>query len=383
MGHKIPVPPGKTIRDPRLGDTVPINAIDRFDNRNKVPHGLGVNQNAPVFDFYKVLNGTEIGKALRRLEKKHGVRMTYPLHKSCWNKKSFIGLLRLNSSTSRNKTRFNNKFLTADVQARERGGPDSLICFISDLLWANKHDASLVNGHHVYSIEQVRWLLALGIIFPLVSPDGHAWDQRWHNRWGNNVNVDYHLKDKSMRGIGVNIDRNYNLTWHYPRVYSELATDVASDKPEHELFHGCEALSEAESRNVAWGRLITHAWTKAAPQTVNTTINFRNQSYDINRGDPAVGYGEYIRSCDLEVYQDVSTNIAAQMANVSGITFHDIETLRKQGKKLLGASGSAIDWAYSRHLGNEKASKIYSFKLKFGASEKEATAMEQKGGCPY
>ncbi|GJC87758.1 carboxypeptidase A4 [Colletotrichum liriopes] len=392
---------GKTIRDHRLGDTVPISAIDRFDHGNKVPRGLGVSIDAPVSDHYEVLNGLEIGTALRGLEKEYGVQVTRPPHESYWNQKSYVGFLPLNNSTGRNTTRSYNVLLAAGAQARERGGPDSLIYFISDLLWAHKHDARLVYGHHAYSIEQVRWVLALGIIiFPLVNPDGHAWDQRWHNCWGNNLNVDYRPEDKSIRGIGVNLDRNYNFTWDYRRAYSELATDVASDNPEHDLFHGCEPLSEAEPRNVAWvidahpqvkwfldvhtkGRLVTHAWTNAAPQTVDAAMNFRNKSYDGKRGDPAVGYGEYIHPKDLDVYQDVSANVAMHMANVSGLPFDDVDALRKQGKKFLGASGSAIDWAYSRHLVNEKASKIYSFKLQFGVSEEEATAIAQRGGCPY
>ncbi|WQF79195.1 Putative peptidase M14, carboxypeptidase A [Colletotrichum destructivum] len=392
---------GKTVRDHRLSDTAPISTIDRFHNGDKAPHGLGVNRDASPFDYKTVFNGREIGTALRGLEKEYGVQVTNPPHESYWKQKSFVGFLPLDKFTGRINTRSYSVFLTAGVQGRERGGPDSLIYFIGDLLWANKHNEGLAYGNHVYTVEQVRRVLSLGIIvFPLVNPDGHAWDQRWHNCWGNNLNVDYRPEDRSIRGIGVNIDRNYNFTWDYRHAYSELAGDVASDNPEHELFHGCDPLSEAESRNVAWvlethprirwfldvhtkGRLITHTWTNAVPQTTNTAMSFRNASYDGKRGDPAVGYGEYIRAKDLDVYQDISTSVAAQMANVSGTTFHDVNTLRKEGKTFLGASGSAIDWAYSRHTVNEMTSKVYSFKLKLGASEDEAAAVAQEGGCPY
>ncbi|KXH31380.1 carboxypeptidase A [Colletotrichum nymphaeae SA-01] len=393
---------GKTIQDYRLMDSAKVNTIDRFHDGARFPRGIGTNQSSSPDDYRTVFNAWEVNSAMKGLEREYGVQLTQAPFGTYWKQKSTVAFLPVPDGVSRVERKNYRVYLTAGVQARERGGPDSLLYFISDLLWADKHKAMLVyNTTTVFTLAQVRQVLSLGIIiFPLVNPDGKLWDERWNNCWGNNINPTSRPSESGIDGIGVNIDRNFNFTWDYRKIYNQQALDVASDKPEHELFHGPAPFSEAESRNMAWvidqypsikwyldvhtkNRIVSHAWSDTPIQTTNPEMNFRNQSYDGKRGDVNTQYGEYMTPKDHDIYKDISNNMAEQMEKVSGEPFYSIDKLRKKGRVFQGSSGTAIDWAYSRHVVNEAATKIMSFKLKFGISEEEAAETGQKGGCQY
>ncbi|KXH32615.1 carboxypeptidase A [Colletotrichum simmondsii] len=393
---------GNNIQDYRLMDSAKVNTIDRFHDGARFPRGIGTNQSSSPDDYRTVFNAWEVNSAMKGLEREYGVQLTPAPFDTYWKQKSTVALLPVPDGASRVERKNYRVYLTAGVQARERGGPDSLLYFISDLLWADKHKAMLVyNTTTVFTLAQVRQVLSLGIvIFPLVNPDGKLWDERWNNCWGNNINPTSRPSENSINGVGVNIDRNFNFTWDYRKIYSEQALDVASDKPEHELFHGPAPFSEAESRNMAWvidqypsikwyldvhtkNRIVSHAWSDIPIQTTNPEMNFRNQSYDGKRGDVNTQYGEYMTPQDHDIYKDISNNMAEQMEKVSGEPVYSIDKLRKKGRVFQGSSGTAIDWAYSRHVVNEAATKIMSFKLKFGISEEEAAETGQKGGCQY
>ncbi|KAK1637879.1 carboxypeptidase A [Colletotrichum phormii] len=393
---------GNTIQDYRLMNTANVNRIDRFHNGAKYPIGIGSNLSSSADDYQTVFSGWEVNSALKGLANEYGVQLTPAPFETYWNQKSTVAVLPVPDGVSRVERKNYRVYLTAGVQARERGGPDSLLYFISDLLWADKHQALLVyNTTTVFTTAQVRLVLSLGIIvFPLVNPDGKLWDERWNNCWGDNINPASSPSKKSIDGLGVNIDRNFNFTWDYRKIYSQQALDVASDKPGHELFHGTAPFSEVESRNMAWvihqypsikwyldtrtkNRIVSHAWSDTPIQTTNPEMNFRNQSYDGKRGDMATKYGEYMIPKDHDIYKDISNNMAEQMAHVSGEPFYSIDKLRKKGRMFQGSSGTAVDWAYSRHVVNDAATKIMSFKVKFGATEQEAAEIGQKGGCQY
>ncbi|KAJ0299580.1 hypothetical protein COL516b_009084 [Colletotrichum fioriniae] len=348
---------GNTIQDYRLMDSAKVNTIDRFHDGARFPRGIGTNQSSSADDYRTVFNAWEVNSAMKGLEKEYGVQLTQAPFDTYWNQKSTVAFLPVPDGVSRVERKNYRVYLTAGVQARERGGPDSLLYFISDLLWADKHKALLVyNTTTVFTL--------------------------------------------AVNGVGVNIDRNFNFTWDYRKIYSQQALDVASDKPEHELFHGPAPFSEAESRNMAWvidqypsikwyldvhtkNRIVSHAWSDTPIQTTNPEVNFRNQSYDGKRGDVNTKYGEYMTPQDHDIYKDISNNMAEQMAKVSGEPFYSIDKLRKKGRIFQGSSGTAIDWAYSRHVVNAAATKIMSFKIKFGTSEEEAAEIGQKGGCQY
>ena len=80
-------------------------------------------------------------------------------------------------------------YFTAGVHARERGGPDGLIYFISDLLHAQRAGSGLTYGVKTYSNAEVIKALNTGIVFfPLVNPDGVRYDQATDSLWRKNRN---------------------------------------------------------------------------------------------------------------------------------------------------------------------------------------------------
>ena len=145
-------------------------------------------------------------------------------------------------------------YFTAGVHSRERGGPDNLIYFISDLLYAQKHSTGLTYGAKSFSKADVIKALNTGIVFfPLVNPDGLWHDQKTDSLWRKNRNPADATPGVEAT-IGVDINRNYDFLWHFRRHFHSSAcasTTLASDRPIDETYHGRYAFSEPETRNVA------------------------------------------------------------------------------------------------------------------------------------
>ncbi|OLN89019.1 Carboxypeptidase A4-like protein 2 [Colletotrichum chlorophyti] len=392
--------------DQRLPDSAPISNVDRFENGTTFPMGWGTCQlEVPGFDFSPILNWIEIDSGLKGLEREYRTQLISAPHRSWFGLSPQVAFLPKNNTSDRQNTRDYRVFLAAGAEGRERGGPVSLLYFVSDVLWADKNNKGLEYGNFKYTLLEVRKALSLGIVvLPNTNPDGLITDQLRHNYWSKSIRPQMMSNNlfPSLRGFGVNIDRNYNFAWDYRRFFSENSGDVASDVPAHELYHGPNPFSESEPKNVAWvfdthpkiswfldihakGRNILHPWTHvASSQDSDLSQNFRNPEFDGKRGDPAVRYEEYCRHEDLRELIQVARDVASKMANVTGDKFHDPESLRRKDVQLLGvSSGSAVDWAYSRHIVDESLSKVRSFKFNLGATEEEAEEVGLKGGCPH
>ncbi|KAI8176465.1 Zinc carboxypeptidase A 1 [Colletotrichum sp. SAR 10_75] len=397
-----------------LSDFAPVSLIDRFANCSDPPAGPAVLGAAhPQFDT--ILSTREIESAIYGLKDHFNVTLTAAPYKSAMGFTTVVISIppthgRKNdlngTQTKENKTshldpnRPRGVLLTSGFQGRERGGPDSLVYFLSDLLHAHKSKKGLTYGRVRFSHEQVQTVVRDGLTaIPMVNPDGIVWDQRHNNCWGNNRN-----------GLGVNIDRNFDIVWDYKRYFSKDAMEVASDMPTHELYHGTEPFSEAESRNVRWviennpeiGYFVNAGpqsppgvegrWDIDTTMSGNSSMNWRNKFYDGKRGllrSDEDSYGEYMVPEDHKHVFERKHDIEGQMMAVSGRKFHMISvenpllSLAKMLRLELSASGTATDWAYSRHIVNTTATKVFSFRMKFGRTRVEAGAIARKGGCPF
>lgn len=285
--------------------------------------------------------------------------------------------------------------IISGVHARERGGPDNVLYFISDLLHAKKAKKGLKYGKTTYTASQVRKALEGGIvILPLVNPDGVAYDQKTNSCWRKNRNP------KSATGkddVGIDINRNYDFLWDYEKAFSKDADlwAVGSDDPASEVFHGLEPASEPETKSVVWamnaykgltwfvdlhsfGGSILYAWGDDNPQSKKSGQSFANAKYNGRRGvtgdkEPVkTAYKEYIRADDLRGQISLAKKMKASMEKAGKTLYEVMESVG-----LYPTSGGSTDYALGRYYGKKcGTSKLQGFTIEFG---------EESGSpaCPF
>jgi murein tripeptide amidase MpaA len=299
--------------------TAPIGSGDRFQAGAVAPSGLGTKATGSTIS--SIMNVNEISSAIKGLVNTYGVStvtLPYKTFNGATQTAAYVG-----AGTDKSQYKL---YFSAGMHARERGGPDQLIYWISDLLAASKAGTGLKYGSKSYTNAQVKSVLAAGIVFfPLVNPDGVAYDQSSGSLWRKNRNT---RSGTSGGSIGVDINRNFNFLWDF-RKYFDPSTAPASTSPSSEAFYGSAAASESETKNhvsvydsfpkIRWFMDIHSAagdilynWGDDELQSTSTTMNFLNPAYDGKRG--RIGdttYKEYIPAADATNIKSVAAKTVA------------------------------------------------------------------------
>ncbi|WP_427016160.1 M14 family metallopeptidase [Pseudarthrobacter sp. P1] len=363
------------ISDDRTGEAT-IGRGDRFDGGRTPPQGLGSRPRGGSGDLGPIMNVGEIGSAMDALANEYGIS-TFGLPNATAEGKVSQG-----GSIGGIDVGLYHLYLTAGVHARERGGPDSLIYFISDLLHARKHSTGLVYGAKSYTHADVIRALNTGIVFfPLVNPDGVRWDQQTDSLWRKNRNPASATPGVEPT-VGVDINRNYDFLWDYRLHFDPAvaaATSLASDNPVDETFHGQGPFSEAETRNVAWvfdqfprvrwymdihsaAGEILYNWGDDNNQVSDPGRTFRNPAWDGKRGAAgADAYQEWIEEQDYGRVRGVAGRVAGAMHTVGGRQYKGLQAFG-----LYATAGASDDYAYSRFSANPGTNKAYGFTMEFG-----------------
>lgn len=350
----------------RQADTAPIGTGDRFEGGSIAPLGLGTKASGARIDT--LLNVGEISTAVQGLVKSYGVSTLNLPRKTFEGATQFAGYV-----GGSDKSKY-HLYLTAGSHARERGGPDQLIYWISDLLAANKTGSGLTYGNKTYTNAQVASILDAGIVFfPLVNPDGVAYDQKTGSLWRKNRNT----KSGTGNAAGVDINRNFDFLWEFEK-YFDPSVNPASTSPSAQTFRGTGPESEAEAKNLvsiyeefpnirwyidihsATGDIL-YPWGHDEGQSTDPSLNFLNSAYDRKRGVLGDSYKEYIPSTDDSNLRTVAARSVAAMRAVGGRSYSS-----GPGVGLYPTSGGVADYAFSRYWGIEGANKVYSFTLEFG-----------------
>jgi hypothetical protein len=350
---------------------------DRFSGGKIAPQGLGSRPEGESFDLGGIMNVDEIGSAIQGLVNEYGIPTFSPPYQTAEGSGGVGGMVGGNINPD-----LYHVYFTAGVHARERGGPDNLIYWISDLLYAQKHGTGLNYGARSFSNADVLQCLSTGIVFfPLVNPDGVRWDQKTDSLWRKNRNPASAIPGDD-ESIGVDINRNYDFLWDYRHYFDPSVVDsatLASDKPHDLTFHGTEAFSEPESRNVAWvfdqfprirwyldihsaaGDML-YSWGDDNDQANDPAQNFLNAAWDGKRGVvDAQDYKEYINETDWSNVQNVANRTAIAMVSVGGRTY-----VPKQSVGLYATSGASDDYSFSRFQVDHSHNKVYGFTMEFG-----------------
>lgn len=348
---------------------------DRFKGGKIHPQGLGSRPRSEGSDMGPIMNPDEINSAIEGLVQEYGIP-TFDLPHGTADGSGSKG-----GTTGKVDPSLYHVYFTAGVHSRERGGPDNLIYFISDLLYAQKHATGLTYGARSFSTADVIKALNTGIVFfPLVNPDGLWHDQKTDSLWRKNRNPADATPGVEAT-IGVDINRNYDFLWHFRRHFHSsacAATSLASDKPIDETYHGRYAFSEPETRNVAWvfdqfprlrwymdihsaaGQVLFN-WGDDDNQMNDPTMQFLNPAWDGKRGIVADGmYREWIEEPDYGKVSNAARRVASAMQTVGGRSHNPIQAVG-----LFPTSGASDDYAFSRHRVNAKLNKAYGFTMEF------------------
>lgn len=359
--------------------TAPIGKGDRFQGGKIAPRGLG-SQDASVYASYEnagILNADEVYTAMKGLETEYGMTLFIAPDKT-FEGNTVIGGVANKAEKIRNEKQY--IYFTSGIHARERGGPDNLIYFVSDLLWANKHRKGLTYGNVTYTNSQVKKALGAGIVFiPLTNPDGVRYDQANGNLWRKNRNPTSAIAGNNA-SIGVDLNRNFDFLWNFTKHF-DPSVSPASTNPASQTFYGTGPFSEPESRNMAWvydvfpnirwfidvhsavGDLL-YSWGDDADQSTDPEQNLFNPAYDGLRG-PVLDsvYGEYI---DQQDWDNVALQANLTVAAMEAVGGRDY--LAQQAVGLYPTSGASDDWAFSRWPGDKSLNKVYGYTLEFAPS---------------
>ncbi|KAI7778613.1 peptidase m14 [Diaporthe eres] len=350
----------------RQANTAPIGTGDRFHGGNVPPLGLGTKEAGAQIDT--LLNVGEISTAVQGLVKHYGVSTLDLPHNTFEGATQFAAYV-----GGSDKSKY-HLYLTAGSHARERGGPDQLIYWISYLLAANATGSGLAYGNKTCTNAQVRSILDAGIVFfPLVNPDGVTYDQATGSLWRKNRNT----KSGTGNAAGVDINRNFDFLWDFQK-YFDPSVNPASTSPSAQTFRGTAPESEAEAKNlvsiykefpnIRWYMDIHSAtgdilypWGHDQGQSTDTSLNFLNPAYDRKRGVLGDSYKEYIPSTDDNNLRAVAAKSVVAMCAVGGRSYSS-----GPGVGLYPTCGGVDDYTFSRYWGVEGANKVYSFTLEFG-----------------
>lgn len=351
--------------------TAPIGTGDRFKSGTVAPVGLGTQASGTTIS--SIMNVAEISSAVQALGNTYGVSsitLPYKTFNGATQTAAYVG-------AGSDKSKY-HLYLSAGMHARERGGPDQLIYWISDLLAANKSGSGLTYGKKTYTNAQVKSVLSAGIVFfPLVNPDGVTYDQSSGSLWRKNRNT---KSGSSGSSIGVDINRNFDFLWNF-RKYFDSSEAPASTSPSSETFYGTAAASESETKNhvsvydsfpkIRWfmdihsaAGDILYSWGDDDDQSTSTTMNFLNSAYDGKRG--VVGdsaYKEYIPSTDATNIKSVASATVAAMKAVGGRSYTSMQAVG-----LYPTSGASDDYSFSRFWAKSGVNKVYGFTMEFGYS---------------
>jgi murein tripeptide amidase MpaA len=269
-------------------------------------------------------------------------------------------------------------YFLGGVHAREWGSCDILINFIECIEQAYLNGTSLSFGGKSFSAAEIASIVdTLDIvIFPQANPDGRQFSMSAadNSEWRKNLRPG---TEQVAQCFGVDLNRNYDFLWDFPKYFSPKAILATSADPCNDNYYGRSAFSEAETQNARWiadkfpntryfidlhcyGELILYRWSDDTDQSDDPDMNFMNPRYDGLRGVDGT-YREYLPSDDLAAMLSLSAALRDGIKAVRGKDYYVEQTYQ-----LYPASGPSDDYFYSRHFTDPGKSKILSWTLEWG-----------------
>ncbi|KAK5659317.1 hypothetical protein OQA88_1410 [Cercophora sp. LCS_1] len=383
-------------------NTVKIGTGDRFENGTITIRGVGGSKPANFTTFF---NLDEVHSATRSLVREFNLDYFVLPYKTYENRTLYgFKVPPLSASGKITRRGANDSYagakvlFTGGIHARERGGPDYMLGFVADLLWAHREKTGLTyggDGSRVdFTYQEVLTALSTGIVvIPVQNPDGIAHDQEHWDCWRKNRNPKSAKKD-DPGSVGIDLNRNFSPGWDVKKfaVPDEWFGDYSNSSTDQ--FHGTGPLSEPEAANVDWamGQMkdlewhldlhsfagsVLYSWGHDTPQFVDPGMSLFNTSYDGKRGavpdDKEKGwvYSEYTDEDELDKLTVIASRTADKMSFTTGRTYVGMQSVG-----LYPTFGTISDHARYRSLVDPSVKPANGFTVEFGRGNSRAL-------CPF
>ncbi len=274
-------------------------------------------------------------------------------------------------------------FFLGGVHAREWGSSDILVNFVQLLTHAYATNTGITIGSKTYTAAQIKSIVNKKqvYVFPQANPDGRHYSMTKQAMWRKNRRPapGGHSQPKC---VGVDINRNYDFLWDYPKYFHPAAPIASSKDPcDHDVYIGPGAISEPETKNVVWifdqfpnicyfidihsySEDILYNWGDDTDQSADPSMNFRNAAFNGKRGiatDSA--YKEFINAGDRTAVVALANRMRDAIKMVRGRTY-----TVEQSVGLYPTAGTSDDYAFSRHIVDSSKTKVYSYTIEWGSA---------------
>src|SRR5262249_48791961 len=270
--------------------------------------------------------------------------------------------------------------LIGGQHGEEWGSTDILLFLAQELLSAYAHGNSLHFGNFSLPVSAVKPMLENIelIVFPLVNPDGKHYSQTAPDLfWRKN-----RRPTPNTNEIGTDLNRNYDWLWDVGAQFPDgvFIPFIGSQDPSSELYHGLSPFSEPETRNVkflldanpqirffvdvhCFSGYLMYPWADDDAQVADPTMSFTNEQFDGVRGILAdTAYGEYMSPGDLARHKAIVHTMNEALSQSRGTIY----TEGPEATVMYQMSGSASDYAFSRHFVDRSLPKIDAFTIEWG-----------------
>jgi murein tripeptide amidase MpaA len=273
-------------------------------------------------------------------------------------------------------------YFLGGVHAREWGSCDILINFVQLLTHAFAANTGITLGGKTYTAAQIQSIVNNKdvYVFPQANPDGRNYSMTKEAMWRKNRRPAPAGHPES-KCVGVDINRNYDFLWDYPRYFDPAAPIANSKDPcDHDVYIGPSAISEPETRNAVWmldqypniryfidihsySEDILYNWGDDTNQTTDPGMNFQNAAFNGKRGIATdTAYKEFINAADRTATIALANRMRDAIKTVRGRTY-----TVEQSVGLYPTAGTSDDYAFSRHIVDSSKAKVYSYTIEWGS----------------
>ena len=274
-------------------------------------------------------------------------------------------------------------YFLGGVHAREWGSCDILINFVQLLTNAYAANTGITLGSRTYTTAQIKSIVNSKdvYVFPQANPDGRNHSMTKEAMWRKNRRP-APAGHPQPKCVGVDINRNYDFLWDYPKYFDPAAPIAnAKDPCDHDVYIGPGSISEPETKNAVWvfdqfpnigyfidihsySEDILYNWGDDTNQTTNPSMNFENAAFNGKRGIAIdTAYKEFIDAADRTAIVALANRMRDAIKTVRGRTY-----TVEQSIGLYPTAGTSDDYAFSRHIVDSSKAKVYSYTIEWGSA---------------
>lgn len=277
-----------------------------------------------------------------------------------------IFALRMRGGSNSNRR---SVLIVGGMHARELMNPDAIVDLQLDLVRCYLNETGLSIGNRRWEAVDIKIMIeALDIwMLPCANPDGREYVMKVDDMWRKNLRDNPGTPDD-----GVDNNRNCEIMWG-------VTTGGTTCNPKDQFYLGSGPFSEPESLNIkdlcdqhridvfldvhSFTELVLFPWGHARTQTTDPSQRFTNLATGTCAPLNPPSHQEYMLPRDQLRFQRVARQIVADIGAVRGRTYTAKPIFQVYPG---GATGSASDYVYSRHIANPALHKTYGFAFETG-----------------